>query len=1012
MTGRPARSWLRHGFGHAAPWRPGRRRPGDSALATPLAPFQLGRYAASIPSEYRASGLPGERFGSLSDPGHLQQLLEYNALYFNPHKMAPILRLVTEEPPGDEEMTEKLTAYLQHATSSVQLYENLKDLTAMDIAASVIACRQVGNDEAEDLSDALVATVARQIPKLNMRRVSFFVTNFASHKVADRVFWRAAAKAIMACSDTHTPETLIAFFDAFRKSGVRREKLYKALCHSLYDVLDDLVPAHIPPIVASICRVPLPDEERARILRALLSKWLTMLRHESQQPTGGVTMQQILSLTVSLGLAHDDINTAVFARDVSQYIGDRLHLVGQEDLIVFLWAMQRLVVSGSLTDFFVNGVKQVAKGWLDLQVSAQLSLQRLTQLSEVLVAVRQESTGSDAELSKLQDLVIADLTECVQYCQAEGLAELLNIWAGHEAFWRHYRDFNEAVAKRLEELLLESADLNEIMPLLQAALGVPGLEVSLPGRVRQVLTNAVLSRGSDDVERIRSVFAGTPWEAICGPGREHAAAGPEDASANLLTGAESSSSSSSSATSAGRRRGRLSGEAAARPTSNAELASFLSELRDGARGSAADALHALQSSTPFVQRLVAEASGDVIRFLDELGDEIVQGVDTLPPAELVQALHACGLAGLPHLPLFAAVLSRLDASSASGMQFVEALEACAVLRLCTPEVQACFERMLANGLERRLPLQGLARLLAASARLAVVSPEQVSKLLQRMTVVASTVRPPPAEAVAMLCHGLYLAAWAPSVPELFQVAAWLSQRDEADFSQSQAAAVRNFALALLARDEGRRTADCLDADLRHALAKAVMLKPAGRTPFSDTALKFRHEVAETLRAADQTYDLDLRFGPGVAADLAIAPVRSGLMARNGALWLLDGPEAFHRPFTAPSEAGSDGAGPALGEPSLQLVPAERRRAELLASLRCRDTAAVMSESLQSWHTDALPADDAPAFGLSGTAASSGIAPGKPRLARIHWLEWAAMSTRARLRALSDPAARPAVREAE
>merc|ERR1719491_2948040 len=205
----------------------------------------------------------------------------------------------------------------------------------------------------------------------------------------------------------------------------------------------------------------MPAEELERAVRALLGRWLAMLRKEREHPTNTVTMGQILSLTVSLGLAPEEINVAIFARDVSSFIGERFDTINSEDLIVFLWALQRLVPSGSLTAFFANGLRHVGRVGGDLRASAQLSVQRLTQISDVLVAARQDGTWDD-ELAALQDNVLQDLSESVQYCLPDGLAELLEIWAGSESFWRHYQDFTEAVVKRFEELLLESENLDEV----------------------------------------------------------------------------------------------------------------------------------------------------------------------------------------------------------------------------------------------------------------------------------------------------------------------------------------------------------------------------------------------------------------------------------------------------------------------------------------------------------------------------------------------------------------------
>jgi len=284
-----------------------------------------------------------------------------------------------------------------------------------------------------------------------------------------------------------------------------------------------------------------------------------------------------------------------------------------------------------------------------------------------------------------------------------------------------------------------------------------------------------------------------------------------------------------------------------------------------------------------------------------------------------------------------------------------------------------------EGLERRLPAAGLARLLAAAARLALLEPADTQALLRRLMTVASPMRPPPLDTLATLCQGLYLVNWLPCGADLWQLTAWLAQAEGVTRTPPQAAALRHFALALLADRERRLDVECLPAESRRALAEALRPAPAAhRPPASDTTLKFRHEVAETLRRAGRAYDLDLILGPGIGVELA-------LLGPDGALWLLDGPEAFHRPFADACE----------GE--LRLVPAEQRRSELAARLLAEGAAEEMTEALARWGSAAAVAPRC--FAGASTAAL-----GSRRLARMHWLDWAEFSPAARLAALAN--ARP------
>eukprot|EP00928_Gymnodinium_smaydae_P097427 TRINITY_DN8829_c0_g1_i1.p1 TRINITY_DN8829_c0_g1~~TRINITY_DN8829_c0_g1_i1.p1 ORF type:complete len:954 (-),score=234.48 TRINITY_DN8829_c0_g1_i1:64-2751(-) len=888
---------------------------------------------------------------------------------------------------------------------------------------AVTYARDIGNIPAEDLSDVLVATIAKQLPKLSAQRVSFFITAFAKQKIQDRRFWRAAATAVLESEEVVQPQVLVSFLDAFRKSGLRSERLFRSLTHRLYGVLADLPAAFIPPIVATLCRVPLQLEERERALRALLGRWLSMLRSEREQPTGAITVQQILSLTVSIGLSPEEINTAVFARDVAAYVGDRFELLGLEDLVVFLWGMLRLVPAGTLTAFFVTGLQHVTRSWRELQMAGELSLQRLTQLSEVVVETRRRAEAAEArKLNELQELVLVDLVDAVQHCQPETLAELLEIWSGNELFWRRYRDFTEAVTKRTEELLLESADLNALLPLFEAIKAVPGLADSLPGQARRALAAAARSRGEHDVDRLRALLAGTSWEEVICGGDGHAAATASAADAAAAPAeADGDGTGVEALRATGKpeqqqqlqkqqqqQRGPTLDELLAswgQPQSDLELADFLTEARPRARG-AGDALRVLQAVGPFAQRLAASSSSDVLRLLEEFGNDIAADIHSLESTEVVAALRTCAISGLPHAPLVIAATACLDMPTAGARPLVEALEACAALRISIPELKPWFSQLLDEGVSRRLPADGLSRLLAAAARLGLVDAECADALLQRLVLVASPVRPLSIDTLAALCQGLYLAKWRPDGHQLFHVAHWLKQMEAAPRTPPQAVALRNFALSAAACDEGRDAGVCLGPELQRALALAAYDPTSWRAQASDTLLKFRHEVSEELRRAGRPYDLDLRLGPSLVADLALLGAagdrarRSKNRSTSGrrALWLLDGPEAYHRPFVAASKDASR-----VSPDSLQLVPAELRRAELLSVLSSRSQTAKLEEALRSWAGDsAETAHESPDLGLRSM-------PGEePVLARLSWLEWSNMPSSQRLAALSNPAGRTAI----
>merc|ERR1719272_953625 len=110
-------------------------------------------------------------------------------------------------------------------------------------------------------------------------------------------------------------------------------------------------------------------DDKTRIVQVLLDHWLRLLWLEQANPTGAVTVEHILSLTVSLNLAPEDVNTAIFTRDVHAFVGTRFGSFKPVDLIVFLWALERLnIADGSsagrhLVSFFARGLSVVEKSW-------------------------------------------------------------------------------------------------------------------------------------------------------------------------------------------------------------------------------------------------------------------------------------------------------------------------------------------------------------------------------------------------------------------------------------------------------------------------------------------------------------------------------------------------------------------------------------------------------------------------------------------------------------------------
>ncbi|CAE8697455.1 unnamed protein product, partial [Polarella glacialis] len=239
---------------------------------------------------------------------------------------------------------------------------------------------------------------------------------------------------------------------------------------------------------------------------------------------------------------------------------------------------------------------------------------------------------------------------------------------------------------------------------------------------------------------VRALLAGSPWEIICSdPGSGSSPSSASSSHPLADVGSETIEKTEAS------RQFRELLVSWRRPRTDLELAEFLRSALAKA-DHPDEALQTLEAAAPFAQRLAADASGEVLQLLETLVDRVAVSVHELPLPRVVAALRACAVAGLPHAPLFAAATASLD-SSIGADQAVEVLEYCAALRLAIPELRPWLQRLREQGLERKLPASGLARLLAASARLALLETSEADDILRRIATVASTMRPQSVETV-------------------------------------------------------------------------------------------------------------------------------------------------------------------------------------------------------------------------------------------------------------------------
>jgi len=963
--------------------------------------------SSSSSSSYSAPVVPFEEFQAgkaswsmASLNKELWEKVEYNSTNFNVHMMPNILVSLAKEPREEALANPKLDAYLTHAQHSVSLWNQLESIPAKDLASSIIALRQLGSPAAEDLSDAIVGTVCGQLRNLTLGRVSFFVTTFNARGIRDAVFWRTAAAAVIESKEELSPQVLVSLFDAFRKSGLKSERLFQALTHRIYPCLEELDAGHIPPIVASICRVPLKAEDLSQALRPLITRYQNMLREENTRAerSGQIKVGHICSMTISLSLTPEEINTAVFAMESCKFIEKQLRVMNTEDIIVFLWGIQQLTVPAAIKSTLLAGTKRIGELWSQIEVASGqggLSLQRLTQLADVLVLTGGE-TGWPKECIKLQDSVIDSVCDLLHYCSPKTFADQLEIWSGGAKFWKRYPDFARGLAKTLYGYLSERPKLQEIWPALQVVKDYPELLDSLPEGVEDSLARAVQLRGASDQERMRALFAGTSWERLCGelpqqPQQEEGQEAREEdessaaAAEGLEVVEEGDEADGDQAHSRRQRAGGFEGQLseALESTSSTSKAADASSAA-GAGAAVATPAHrtlfqAFTASAPFAQRRGRpEGTEQAYKKLLEIADllEIAASEGELTHREVFTLLRSCAAAGLPHVGLFKIAANGSEKLGSTlkelkPLEFVEALESAAKVRLRLPELDLALRDFVREGRADWLHGPALIRLLLAASQIGPFEEAETLVVLQRILELSARSRVPTS-----LCYALHLSTAIPSKMQLDRIC----QSLEEPRTPVQKMVMRDFALGILADKKGLEVVKSLPPRSRTLLAEAALGDGVqhqlleGDAPVSDSTLRLRHEVTETLRRAGKEYDLEIPVAPGLTADVA-------LPGPAGILWLLDGPEAFHHPLNSSST----------------LLPSEERRGELLRLALDDDALEDLEGHLQSW----LPAGRS-VKGQLLASPSVNRSDFPKRVARLDFKSWSNLSETKRSLVLIDP----------
>eukprot|EP00927_Polykrikos_kofoidii_P078233 TRINITY_DN75084_c0_g1_i1.p1 TRINITY_DN75084_c0_g1~~TRINITY_DN75084_c0_g1_i1.p1 ORF type:complete len:714 (+),score=118.49 TRINITY_DN75084_c0_g1_i1:89-2143(+) len=618
-----------------------------------------------------------------------------------------------------------------------------------------------------------------------------------------------------------------------------------------------------------------------------------------------------------------------------------------EELIVLLWAFKELTPLGlgpyrGLVAAALPRVqaKDTLEGW---------SLLRLVQTSEVLLASRHALGTLDKELvvKVAHALERAVGGEAAResggrggQCSPEMLARIVALWdqAGDE-FWSRASGLAEAVVGRalthVEDPALPAAVLH---PMLDTLWNSSFARTNAFAIGRGALRGAAAARKDADNPGLAAAVKNLS---------------PESAPAGSANAESGDAEQRDSGTVAGVPSEMAAQSFAARPPLVLPPVQLVERLVSHCQKGAPNAeveivaealLMALDQLDPnqaveALDRVLTSGQRRLLRtpvlvdVAERLGDVIVAHVSELSTLQLTGALTCFASVGLPyHLvyeTVLCAVIERHQAQGLSWGQVIGVLECFANVRLKIPELRTLYQHLRQPHELARLPTMALVRFLSAASRLELVDEDHADtrEVVERVLAETTPAKPLPLDSSVMIVQSLVLSGTVLPDRPLRHLLAWVALARAHEITPEQLMVLRQYCVFLLTQPDAHDRGSLFRLPVEvQRFATGVMRhrSPAWMPGNSDTTRRFRGEVT----------DLALKFHGGSAVDgqiseaqsatrsasLPLGPVGSVDLHVGGRCWLLDGPEAFFRPFIAIS--GSSGSG-------LRYTPQEKRRAWLL-----------------------------------------------------------------------------------
>lgn len=835
--------------------------------------------------------------------------LKQHTQFFNPSRLPAVLKGLASTPKaallGNQEVQDYLRRAIAEVNSSGRPVARIGLPGATTSAQFAKHVGTLGLTDGAKLSMAILSAMSAEVPSLDSKKLAQLAQECLISRLGQERLWKAIADAAVA--NTKMGASMVVLLDSLRRAREMGHRPDEAL-RSLVDKImfeeggEEIMPRQLVKAIASICRLYLlgPNGQRQAI-HVLMDRWLSKQKRNFE----GVEHADVVSLAVSLCNVVEfiKVETSVFREQAAKWMRmdvDGASKLSNEDRVVLLWAIMRLTPTGlGLYPGLTEKVLASLRGTFALD---GLSANRLDQVSSILIAARHAMGRPDDVLENAVASAISKHLESGNP-SPRTLAQFVTLWnqVGPE-FWSQNPSFVDAVMTRATVLVEQCGESrrtdlkpNDLQPALEviSSSSFADCTMFLPQFSRLLAAvdanTALRDSGLAEVLRKRlDIIRGSGTDAssqdAAAPGRVTAA--PRNVIANEQT--RPAPGTDLPPTEMARHLGRLCQAGA----SDGEILGYADVVRPIVdRIETRQLLSATEAILKVSRGLLVRLPG-LVDVIERLGDQFGVHAQTLPTPQLVSAIGSFADARLPHHFLFERVastlLERRSSVSLSYGQGVSTLEAFASVQLRLPELEQIYSRIRAPQELSRLPTMALLRFLYASARLDIIQDPQadVQEIVERVLAETTPSRPLPLESSVVLVQCLYLSSVVLPDRLLLHLFGWIAKTRIQELKPAQIAALKHYFLFLLCQTNTVNSGTLVWLPIEvQTFASNLLGHKSGpwAQSRSAVALQFRDEFTEHLQGRGE---VDVEFGSAVSVDLL-----SGSIG-----WLLNGPEAFFRPY--------------------------------------------------------------------------------------------------------------------